>query len=219
MQEAVDHFKAWVRKSTGCMFAARLVRDGRVAYEPHEEVPDVDDLDTRLEVYGASARSVIILLPFVASEVALVDVLNTLTTGSPRWRVRDRGRTPAGCGLVGLEWTTADGDVSDAMGFAPLPSMPVTRRAPYFAIALWCGGRHNLERGAPPTPRPRSGQVSFLDADHAVEHDAYVKLWTETEKTVAGLMLAPPDSASLYRKVAFALSPRAEDALNVAPRD
>ena len=63
MQEAVEHFKLWLRRSTGCLFAARLVRNGRVAYEPHEEVPNVDDLDAGLDVHGEQARSAIILLP------------------------------------------------------------------------------------------------------------------------------------------------------------
>ena len=181
MQEAVEHFKAWLRRSTGCRFAAQLVRDGRVAYEPHEEIPNAGHLDARLDVHGAGARSAIMLLPFVASEDALVGVLEALRAGSPRWRVRDRGRTPTGCVLVGLEWTTADGDSSDDMGFGPLPSMPVPRRAPYFAIALWAGGRRYHERGTPPTPRPRPGAVSFLDAEHGVDRDTYVKMWTETD--------------------------------------
>ncbi len=218
MQEAVEHFKLWLRRSTGCLFAARLVRNGRVAYEPHEEVPDVDDLDAGLDVHGEQARSAIILLPFAASEAALVDVLLALQDRSARWRVRDRGRTQTGSVLVGLEWKTASGDVSDAMGFGPLPSMPVPRRAPYFAIALWAGGRRNLERGLPPTPRPRNGQVSFLDAEHGVDRDTYVTLWTETEKAVSGLMVAPPDDAKLYRKAAFVLSAAAASALTLDAR-
>lgn len=211
MKEAVAHFKLWLRRSTGCRFAALLVKDGRIAYEPHEEVPNVDDLDTRLDVYGASARSVIILLPFVASERALVDVLSALVAGSRRWQVHNRGRTPSGGVLVALEWQTAAGDRSEAMGFAPLPTMPVTRRAPYFAIALWAGDRRNPERGMPPTPRARQGVVSFLDAEHAVDRDTYAKLWAETENTVAGMMVAPPDEAKLYRRSAFALTTEAAE--------
>jgi hypothetical protein len=78
------------------------------------------------------------------------------------------------------------GDISDAMGFAPLPWMPVTRRSPYFAIAAWPGGRGNTERGTPPTPKPRRGEVSFLDATHSFGHDEYAKPWDETMASVGG---------------------------------
>lgn len=218
MNEAIEHFKWWLRmESTGCVFAAALVKAGRVAYEPHVDMPNVDDLDTGLDVHGKRARSAIILLPFLRSEAALVDVLAGLRAGSPRWKVRDRGRTPDGNALIGLEWTTANGDISDAMGFAPLPSMPVPRRAPYFAIALWAGGQRNAERGIKPTPRARPGEVSFLDAEHAFKHDVYEKMWTETEKAVADLMIAPPDDARLYRKVAFVLSAQAATTITFDP--
>lgn len=212
MDEAVGHFKAWLRRSTGCRFATWLVKHGRVAYEPYVDVPDVGALDAGLDIHGARDRSAILLLPFLRDEAELIEVLVTLPAGSHRWKVRDRGRTTDGRVLVGLEWTTAKGDVSDAMGFAPLPSMPVPRRAPYFAIALWTGGHRNLERGNQPTPRARPGSVSFLDAEHAIDRDTYAKMWAETEQAVADLMITPPDKAAHYRKVAFVLNPDAASA-------
>ncbi|MBK9037200.1 MAG: hypothetical protein IPL61_39145 [Myxococcales bacterium] len=33
-----------------------------------------------------------------------------------------------------------------------------------------------------------------------------MKLWAQTEETVAGLMVAPPDDAKVHRKVASVLS-------------
>jgi hypothetical protein len=91
--------------------------------------------------------------------------------------------------------------------------MPVPRRAPYFAIALWPGGKRNPERGIKPTPRARPGEVSFLDAEHTLKHEVYERMWTETEKAVADLMIAPPDTPRLYRKVAFVLTATAASAL------
>lgn len=67
MDEAVGHFKAWLRRSTGCRFATWLVKQGRVAYEPYVDVPDVDDLDAGLDIHGARDRSAILLLPSSAT--------------------------------------------------------------------------------------------------------------------------------------------------------
>ncbi|MBX3160162.1 MAG: hypothetical protein KF773_29615 [Deltaproteobacteria bacterium] len=205
MDEVVDHFNRWLRTaSTGCLFASRLVAAGRIAYERHDKPPDVDVLDASLDDYGRRGLTAIVLLPLLSSEEELVAALARLGEGT-RWRTLDRGRRADGSVLVGLEWTTASGDVSDAMGFAPLPWMPVPRRAPYFAIALWPGGRRNAERGTPPTPRARGREVSFLDAEHGFAHGEYVATWEKTAARVGGLMKAPPDDAALYRRVAFVL--------------
>lgn len=218
MNEAIDHFKWWLQvQATGCIFAASLAKAGRIAYEPHSDTPRVDDLNTNFDLYGARGLTAIVLLPFITTEAGLVDVLSGLRAGSQRWKLRARGQSPTGNALVGVEWTTANGDISDAMGFAPLPSMPVPRRAPYFAIAAWPGGQLNPERGIKPTPRARAGEVSFLDAAHTFKHDLYENMWTGTEKAVADLMIAPRDDARLYRKVAFVLSPSAASMLTFDP--
>ncbi|MCW5807007.1 MAG: hypothetical protein KIT31_31900 [Deltaproteobacteria bacterium] len=182
------------------------MRTGRVAYEPHTSVPDVDHLNTVLDRYGRLGLTAVVLLPFLTCEEELAGVLSGLRADpAQRWRLRDHGRTARGEVRIGLEWTTEQGDVSDAMGFAPLPWMPVPRRAPYFAIALWPGGRRNAERGTPPTPRARGREVSFLDAEHGFAHGEYVATWEKTAARVGGLMKAPPDDAALYRRVAFVL--------------
>jgi hypothetical protein len=218
VNEAIDHFKWWLQmQATGCIFAASLAKAGRIAYEPHSDTPRVDDLNTNFDLYGARGLTAIVLLPFITTETGLVDVLSGLRTGSLRWKLRTRGQSPTGNALVGVEWITANGDISDAMGFAPLPSMPVPRRAPYFAIAAWPGAPLNPERGVKPTPRARAGEVSFLDAAHTFKHDHYENMWTGTEKAVADLMIAPRDDARLYRKVAFVLSPSAASMLTFDP--
>jgi len=211
------HFRKWLRIGTGCGFAASLANAGRVAYEAHAEMPPVHEVDTNLDAYAASRFSAVFIFPFATSEAGLVDVLASLRAGSSRWKIRDRGPGNGGTHLVGVQWSTANGDVSDAMGFAPLPSMPVTRRAPYFAIAAWPGGRENPERGTPPTPRARRGEVSFLDAAHGFGHDAYAALWDLTMTAVAGLMVMPPDSAKRYYTTAFVLSATAASAITFDP--
>jgi len=212
----VDHFHKWVRIGTGCVFASSLASSRRVAYEAHAEMPPVHELDANLDTYAASKRSAVFILPFVTNESGLVDFLAALRVGSSRWKIKDRGPGNAGNHLVGVQWSTQNGDVSDTMGFAPLPSMPVTRRAPYFAIAAWPGGRENPERGTPPTPPARRG-VSFLDAAHDFNHGAYVAAWEQTMSSVGALMVMPADSAKRYYTTAFVLGATAASAIPFDP--
>lgn len=212
-EQITDHFRKWLRVGTGCSFAASLAKGGRIAYEAHDEMPPVHEVDTNLDQYAAGALSAILIFPFLTSEAGLVDILHALRAGSPRWKIRHRGNGHTGSVLVGVDWSTANGDVSDTMGFAPLPSMPVPRRAPYFAIGAWPGPRLNPERGTSPTPRAKPGLVSFLDAEHQHPHDTYESMWIGTEAAVHDLMIMPADAAKLYRRVAFVLSAEVENTI------
>jgi hypothetical protein len=193
-----------------------LATQERVAFEAFATMPVADLVERRLDDYATRQLTAILIFPFVTSEAGLTEVLAALQAGSPRWKLRDRGHT-ADVVQVGVEWTTAAGDVNDAMGFAPMFSMPVPRRAQDFAIGLWPGGRGNPFRGTPPTPRAKPGRVSFLDAAHALAADAYDEAWTATEHAVRDLMMLPADDASRYRNVAFVLSTAAASSLALDP--
>ncbi|TMQ20423.1 MAG: hypothetical protein E6J90_16140 [Deltaproteobacteria bacterium] len=93
MNEAIDHFKWWLQmRATGCIFAASLAKVGWIAYEPYSDTPQVDDLNTNLDLYGARGLTAIVLLPFIRTEAGLVDVLSGLRAGSQRWKLRARGQ-------------------------------------------------------------------------------------------------------------------------------
>lgn len=200
-----SHFKRWLRHGTGCGFAAQLAHSGRAAFETHLATPDAGAVDQRLDEYARSERVAILIFPLVTDEQSLVSVLCALRDGSSRWKLRDRGPTPNDRARVGVDWVTATGDLNETMGFAPLLSMPITRRAPYAAIAAWPGGRSNPLRGVPPTPRAKPGRVSFLDAKYACADDAYPAVWARTMDAVGDLMSVPPDRASHYYDVTFVL--------------
>jgi hypothetical protein len=201
----------WLRAGlTGCEFARLLSgKANRVAIELHvdAELPRTDWMNNTFEANAEADRVVIAVFPRIAHEGALVEFLNALGADD-RWRVRRRTKTsPSGDVLVGLEWRTRDGDVAETMGFAPFPSMPVLRRAPYVAVATWPGGRANQFRGQGSTPPGRPGEVSFLDAPHGMEAEEYEARWSETATRVTALMSVPPDTASLYRRAAFVIPP------------
>jgi len=206
---AGEHFRLWLRAGmTGCEFARLLPgKAGRVAIEVHvdADVAPTVWLNSAFDEHAKAERIVIAVFPRITTEVGFVEFLNALGA-DPRWAVRRRSRlSPTGSVLVGLEWTTTRGDISETMGFAPFPSMPVPRRAPYVAIATWPGGKSNPFRGRGSTPAGKPGAVSFLDAAHRFEKQHYEALWNATTVKVASLMSEPPDEPKLYRRAAFVL--------------
>ena len=210
MRVASEQFRLWLRAGlTGCAFAKLLAgKTGRVAVELRvdTEIPLTEWLNNMFDVHAKDERTVNAVLPTIASEHALVETLNELGA-DPRWTVRRRPRTsPTGGILIGLEWRTHAGDISEAMGFAPFATMPVPRRAPYVAIATWPGGRSNPFRGRGSTPPGKPGEVSFLDASHGFDAEQYETMWSETTARVASVMSVPPDDPRLYRRAAFVLS-------------
>lgn len=211
-EDVANHFRLWVRAGmTGCEFAKRLAgKADHVAIALHlgPDVPAAAWFESVFDPNADADRAVIAVFPLISSEHALVDFINALDRD--RWRVQRRARSsPTGGVLIGMDWTTKNSDLSEAMGFAPFPSMPVPRRSPYVAIATWPGGRANPFRGQGSTPPARPGVVSFLDAKHSLAEAEYEARWAETAGQVTTLMGMPPDDAKLYRRTAFVISPDA----------
>lgn len=216
-----SHFRLWLRTgNSGCEYAKRLAaKASQIAIVAHMEpmLPPTAWLDGVFDANADEERAVIAVFPHIQSERALIDLLNSLA--GERWKILPRKKSsPSGNTCIGVDWTTKHGDVSETMGFAPFPSMPVTRRAPYVGIAAWPGQRSNPFRGESPTPMGREGRVSFLDAPHGLNErrEEYEAWWQTTSERVASLMKVPPDDARLYRTTAFVISPEAAAALSSA---
>jgi hypothetical protein len=209
-QPVIEHFRLWLRAGlSGCQFAKTIARKSKnIALITHDvpDPPEPERLNSFFDDCARSERAAFVLFPSIRFERELLPVLYQLGC-DPRWEVRDHSTyEPYSNILYGLEWKTAGGDVTDTMGFGPFGAMPVSRRAPYVALAAWPGGRSNALRGTPPTPAARRGQVSFLDAAHGLDDKRYQRQWSDTTTTIAELMIEPPDDAKIYRKVAFSLS-------------
>jgi hypothetical protein len=211
-EDIANHFRLWIRAGmTGCEFAKRLSgKADHVAIALHldRDVPATEWFESVFDPNSDADRAVVAVFPLISSEHAVVEFINALDR--VRWRIQRRTKpSPTGGVLIGMDWTTKNGDVSEAMGFAPILSMPVPRRAPYVAIAMWPGGRSNPFRGQGSTPAARPGVVSFLDAKHGLAEAEYEARWAETTDGVTKLMTMPPDDAKLYRRTAFVISPEA----------
>lgn len=204
---------------TGCEFARVLSgKAARVAVEVRgdDTAHPAAWLNGAFDQHAMAGRAGIAVFPEIASERGLVELLNQLAE-DPRWSLRQRPKPSTRGGvLVSLEWQTPVGDASDTMGFAPFVSMPVPRRAPYVAIATWPGRPSNPFRGQGSTPAVAAGRVSFLDAVHDLEQEAYDAAWARTIAKVATLMTTPSDDARLYRRATFVLSAEAAAELDVS---
>jgi hypothetical protein len=210
---AAEQFRRWLAAGlSGCFFAARFAHRSdelsffHVLHEPTDRI--TDDLDQHFERAAADHRVPVALFPRIRSATGTARLVKLLRKGA-RWSAkevawRDHPREKDAC-LVGLEWLTSAELRSQVMGFAPLGSMPVTRRSPYVAVAAWPGGHDNEFFGRSP---PRC--VSFADAATKLrDREQHDELWRKSEAMTRRLSSDPADDVERMRKVAFCL-PRAE---------
>jgi hypothetical protein len=204
LSDVMDHFERWLAQGlTRCSFAASFVKGRptkRLLVFGHTSEPEPAFLDSVLDHSAEKQRSVAVVLPSLRSEAEIVAYLRRLE-GAERWSVSHES---PGDGRLHLSvgWRTAEGHVCELMGFAPLPSMPVTRRAPYVALAGWAGRRMN-----PYKPFDDVGDVvGFVDAAHGLRKGKHDRWWDATVKNVRRLMVLPPDDARKFHHVTFALS-------------
>jgi hypothetical protein len=203
-----DHFADWLGASP-CRFARGFAKKDRITpLEVLEPVipADAQRLNLFLDAAGAASQVALILWPLLRTYEEIVPLILALTSDA-RWRwsrvpwvnhVRDDAT------LIGLTWRTGGGEESSVMGFGPFGSMPVTRRGPYVALAVWPGGQENRKHQSAP------GKVGFIDckitSDVAADDDGYDTLWRSTRSEVTRLLSAPPpDHGKTLRDVAFCL--------------
>jgi hypothetical protein len=145
---------------TGCGFASAFANKEALLFAVFDEPAVSEHVDAVYDLAADHHLPAIVVFPIIRDEQSLVAQLQLLAKGE-RWTVStvsvDGLQTTDT--LVGMTWKTSAGLVSTPMGFAPFPTMPVTRRAPYVCLATWPGGHENPHR-----KRPRPGFVDFLDA-------------------------------------------------------
>ncbi len=203
-----DYLRRWLGSGlTGCSFAKSFARRaGHVSFftwvdEPSDEL--LGNLDPFLERSRGERTFPFVLLPRIRTARQIVSLLALLRT-SERWEITV-AEWPSGSATrsdvaVGLLWKNPNGFRAAVMGFAPMGSMPVTRRAPYVALALWPGDQENPHFDKSPT-----GLVSFADANTGLAKDAHDKLWATSAKESRELLRDPFDDVVWMRRVAFCL--------------
>jgi hypothetical protein len=206
----VNHFLEWLVRVTPCRFARIYAAESPETNESRIacgvvldrfSAEDVEDTDRLFDVAAERKMFGALLFPRVRYADELAEVLAVLHA-SKRWQCtrenwREKLQRPADV-PIGLYWVTPAGERSSVMGFAPLGSMPVTRRAPYFALVAWPGGRDNAYA------KPVDG-VGFIDADPGVPQASYDEMKKRTIADTRTLLGDPPDDSILLRSVAFCL--------------
>lgn len=211
-----DVFLQWVGSGQlGCLFAMRLARTPDQAGWT-SVTPAVDDglarrLQPILEAAAGTAEALQIILPGVATAERVVEVINILCR-HPGWYWEEIPSTQAdasGCFLVGLRWSLpSEGARSWTLGFAPIDSMPFTRRfvgAPFSALVF--------RTITPPPSDDLPGVVHLAYMPTLGAPESYGEKTSKLKRELVGD--AFPDAAKA--KVTFSL-PMAVRALLVPPR-
>jgi hypothetical protein len=164
--------------------------------------PSDDDIgDLAATIDGASENGLvsILLFPLTRTEHDLVQILVRLDAHE-RWRIERRAIRRDHAVALSVTFTTLQGDESHAMGFGPVGQMPVSRRAPYFALALWAGERSN-----PYFAGGKPGTVNMAHAPHQLTQQLHEETWAKTQAATTMFLSEPADDSVWLRKVAFCL--------------
>lgn len=203
-----SYLRRWIGSGlTGCSFARSFAKQAkRVAFlswldDPSDEL--LGTLDPFLEQCRHEATFPFLLLPRIRNAEEIARLIALLRT-SERWDVT-RVPWPAKSAArpdvaMGLFWRTPTKLRAAAMGFAPMGSMPVTRRAPYVAMALWPGDRDN-----PHFDKSPEDLVSFANAQTGLPKEAHDKLWETSAKDSREMLQDPFDDVVWMRRVTFCL--------------
>lgn len=208
---AVHHFQRWLGAGlVGCSFARKLAREPERRFAYYVGLDDLDAghlQETTALIDGAASdnRVAILLFPRARDGRDVALIIRSLARVA-RWTVNVgswQNAAKHGTYLpVSMEWTTTQQLRTKAMGFAPLGTMPVTRRAPYVGIAVWGGGYANQHK------RSAAGSVGFIDVDPGemtpADHEAR---WTATIANTKLLSTDPFESPKQLRDVTFSLAP------------
>lgn len=195
---------------SGCTFAGSAASAGRINYVVQLDELSADavaGLEGVIDASGAEGNFALILFPRLRTQRGIGRLIQTLI-GANRWGaacVPWRRHPREGAALVGLHFRTVHEERSSVMGFAPLGCMPVTRRAPFVALAAWGGAKLNGHKQSP------AGEIGFIDAPtldadgELVTADAHEKLWKETKSNVGRLLGDPPEDGWRLKDAAFCL--------------
>lgn len=196
-------FGAWLNapRLHGCSFATTIAKDprGRIRLASFFGTPTgevVGQLSEHIQIAASAQQLAVAIFPSIATEQELSALIYLLERSSG-WVVVPLS-IPGRC-AVDVRWTQSESCQSSVMGFAPFGTMPVTRRAPYVAIALWPCGYDNPRRKRP------HDFVGVGDMAHNFDSDRYDRMRQATSARVSQTRDVHRD-ASLFTGMTFCLS-------------
>jgi hypothetical protein len=204
--------------TTGCGFAAAYAHaPDAILWGVWSGIPPSQSLHTELAGFFTGAANIerpgIAVFPDLRTADDVVSLLVGLA-GKPGWSLAraEWRKHPREDELVSLWWRTPAGLRTSVMGFAPLGSMPVTRRAPFVAIAAWAGPKLNPQKSKKMKAPDPPDEVGFVDMP-PLPPDKHDQMWDTTRDNVRELKALPQEGAALPT-VAFCLPSACAPRLN-----
>jgi len=229
-------FVSWLQTpSVGCGFAAILAKRHDEAgwqpltvrgddFGPNELLP----LNALLSLAPGNFEGVYALFPEIKTAEQIARLIRALCE-TPNWQcfeIITDGPHPDDALVLGLRWYLPDDrHMNYVLGFADLPQMPRTRRAPYTALVLRTGPpgrapaiahRHGAaakedQRAseAPPVPVHLADMPDLLPTEETV-----VRVWRKTTKLKHEQLSGDPMAGAAKAKVTFCLPSSVREALH-----
>lgn len=142
-------FQAWFQfEQSSCVFAHQMSRNAKGDWY-QLCVPaaiDEEDLHKKLaDAVSGGHKATQVTFPYADSVESVSELVQQIARADD-WYA-NRIDVHDGIVHIGLRWSgVGDGLVAWALGFAPLPTMPVTRRAPFTAVIFRSLGDYTMER-------------------------------------------------------------------------
>ena len=225
MDPCQQAFVDWMKsKQVGCGFARNFARREDIGGLQGVTVLGTDlgdqeiiPLNVFLEAACSKSEGVYVIFPDISSENDVIGLVRGLCR-TPVWKCVDVSndiQPPNDVLLLGLRWHFPDEKhMNYVLGFANLPDMPRTRRAPHTTLVLRTGppGRapgiafaHNVfakkdERGSEVTEIP----VHLADMpDLLGSEEAVATLWRQTMKLKREQLQGDPMADAAKAKITF----------------
>lgn len=208
-------FFNWIRTGQpGCLFAMQLAKKPRenrwlpiVRTGALSEGPGLgDSLNAALDAAENTHEAAAVIFPDIATPTEIVELVNLLCSApSGRWYRTNDGIDPAdGLALIGLRWILkSNTSVNHVLGFAPIATMPATRRSPFTALFL----RILEEKRTPVRREDGRVQVHLADLDSTLPTQASHDRVLEQTKIARALNVEQNLTAVARARVTFAVPP------------
>ena len=199
---ALKTVRNWIQpRFSRCHFAGLFETAERIRWTALLVDDGFGAIDSYAEFAGQESEFAAFVFPEVRDPISVALLIQRLAE-LPRWEfeIRERDSAPPHTCSVALTWLTETGFRSEAMGLAPLGTMPATRRAPYTSVIVWPGGRDN-----PHKESRTDGVVGFIDGNHGLSKDAFETTLAETSDATRRVLRTDGEKSKELYRIAFTL--------------
>lgn len=216
-------FFRWVEAGQlGCLFAVKLSRNPRLNRWHSIVISDAVGegaqlgglLNSLLDDASASEEAAAVMFPDIQDEDQIVSIVNNLCADpSGRWYwTRDGIKPDPGDEheLIGIRWILKNGShVNFVLGFADVPSMPLTRRSPFPALFL----RITEDKRTEITREDGRIQVHLADLDSTFPTQKIHEAVSDQTKVVRANMVEVHMNNMAKAKVTFSITKKSAERL------